>query len=297
MNADEFAGFWAAQGYKVISTRSCHWYNTEPFVFLSVPFHRMVTPDRGEMLRIWLQGRALVARYLSPAEESEANGGLYVCDDRRYDIPLLGPKARNHTRVGLRSCQIEQVEFSDLVKWGYEIDVQTYIRQGRDPGSLSREKWMRYCQAAGRTAGFEAWGAFIDGKPAAYVVCALIEDYYHLLRQSSATEYLRYCPNNALTFTLTQRALARPEVNYASYGLKSVEDTPGLNQYKESMGYTLKPLSDRLVINPVLRLVLNTGGAKAVRRLHERNPADDFWRKAARTVDLVQGSGYAGLGC
>ncbi|MCE5199148.1 MAG: GNAT family N-acetyltransferase [Armatimonadota bacterium] len=287
MDASQFANFWAVQGHRVISTQSCQWYNTEPFVYLSIPFHRMVTPDRVEMARVLGGGPALVMRYACPAEESKCNGGLYVCRDKNYDIPSLNEKARNRTRRALRCCDVERVEFRDLMEWGHEINVQTYIRQNRDPKTLAYEKWARYCEAAADTPGFEAWGAYMDGKPAAYVVCALVEDCYHLLRQSSATDYLSYCPNNALTFAVTQEAIARPEVGYVSTGLKSVEDTYGLNRYKERMGYVLEPFRDQLVVQPFIKLLAGVGGSRAIRSLHQRNPGADFWRKAARVMDLI----------
>lgn len=285
MNAEQFADFWSAQGYKIIRTNSCYWYNTESFVYLSLPFHRIVSPDRKELARIFINGPAVVARYACPGEECECNGGLYVVDDKNYDFPSLKEKARNRTRRALKFCQVERVEFSELAKWGYEIDKETYIRQERDPNTLSQEKWARYCDSASRIEGFEAWGAFVDGTPVAYVVCALIEDYYHILKQSSATDYLSYCPNNALTFTITQQAIAHREVRYVSIGLKSIEDTSGLNRYKEGMGYVLKPFRDRVVINPAVRILFAAGGARLVKKLHERNPGVDFWRKAVRIIE------------
>jgi hypothetical protein len=48
MDAAHFAEFWRIQGHKAIETTSCFWYNPQPLVLLSVPYHRTFTPSRAD---------------------------------------------------------------------------------------------------------------------------------------------------------------------------------------------------------------------------------------------------------
>jgi hypothetical protein len=255
---------------------------------MSIPYHHIIKLSNNEAIRIMLKAHALVLRFPDDSENiDEAKGGLCVCTNKDYDFSSLHVKARNQTRRALEQCKIERIDFSDLATIGHELNVQTFTRQGRAPQSFPIEKWKKYCQVSESNSDFEAWGSFIDGKLAAFCVCALIDDCYNILHQSSATKYLSYYPNNALAFLVTQQAFRRPEVSFVSYGLKSMESTDGLDHFKERMGYHIRPHMDKIIINPLLKLPLILGGAKFISYMHRRNPESDFWRKGKRTLDLL----------
>ena len=288
MNAEQFAQFWEIQGHRVLRTESCWWYNSQPFVFMSIPYHREIEPSSGETLQVMLKARALVLRFPQKMIASKvAVGGLCICSDKHYDFPSLHVKARNQTRRALEQCKIERVAFRDLATIGHELNVQTFSRQGRDPYSFPSERWRSYCEAAEMSPDFEAWGCFVNDSLAAYCVCALVDDYYNILHQASATEHLLHYPNNALAFVVTQQALQRADVAFVSYGLKSIESTSGLDHFKERMGYHVMPRWDRIAINPLLGFAMRCGGDRIVSYLHDSNPGSDFWRKAKRTLDML----------
>jgi len=282
MNASHFAEFWQAQGYRVIETASCFWYNARRFSFMSIPYHREVAPGSSELRRLFFTGPALAARFF-PADDSEADRGLFVCSDRNYSLGSLGKKARNQTRRGLESCSVEQIDFEYLARHGQPINGDTWVRQGRSPKSMGDRQWRAYCAAA-HPPDFEAWGAFAEGELAAFLIAALVEDCLSILHQASATALLAAYPNNALTFTVTERRLACPQVSYISYGLKSLEDTSTLDHFKFQMGYRLKPRGDRVVLHPFLRPLVGLGGKQLVTAMARRWPGSDFWRKAATVL-------------
>lgn len=284
MTAAQFAEFWSAQGHRVLRTASCYWYAAQPFVWLHIPYHRIVQPSRGEEAWLFVKGPAAVVRFLAPGSRGEPSGGLFVCADRNYGFASLEHKARNQTRRGLERCRVERIDFGFLGRAGAELNAQTFVRQGRSQQSMSETRWQRYCEAARQVPGFEAWGAFCDGQLAAFAVAALVEDHYTVLWQSSATRFLSFYPNNALILTITKQALARPDVKCVNYGLKSVDNTPGLDRFKLSMGFTLVPADDRVVLNPLVRVPLRLGGAKLLQWIARRRPESDGWRKAARVL-------------
>lgn len=287
MNAAQFADFWRIQGHKVIETKSCYWYNPQPLFFMSLPYHRLVTPPRRELASVLLRGPSVAIRFPSVLDGTGKEGGLFICSDRNYDLSSLYQKARNQTRRGLENCTVERIDLAYLAEHGHVLNVETFFRQGRDPQTITEQQWRHYCKAASEIPDFEAWGAFVEGHLAAFMVAALVEGWFSILHQSCASKYLRYYPNNALVFNVTKLKLSHPEVAYVSYGLKSLEDTSGLDHFKLRMGFEFKPFKECVVFNPVLRPLLQAGGRKVVEWMAHRNPDSDLWRKAAKALRLA----------
>jgi hypothetical protein len=287
MNVAQFAEFWRIQGYKVIKTKSCYWYNPHPFFFMSLPYHRLVTPLRSELVRVLLGGPAIAVRFPTLPGGTGKEGGLFICSDRNYDLSSLHQKARNQTRRGLEHCVVERIDFAYLAEHGHELNVETFQRQGRDPQTITEQQWRRYCEAASLMPDFEAWGAFVRGNLAAFMVTALVEDCFSILHQSSSPDYLGYYPNNALVFTVTKLKLSCPEVGYVSYGLKSLDDTAGLDHFKLRMGFKLKPFKDCVVFNPALKPFLSLGGYRIIKWIAHQRPESDLWRKAAKVLNNI----------
>jgi hypothetical protein len=291
MTAGEFADFWRVQGYRVIETKSCYWYNPSPLVFVSVPYHRGITPLWGELGHVLLSGPAVAIRF---HDSAEGPGGLFVCSDRNRDLSCLHKKARNQTHRGLENCRIEQLDFAYLAKYGPALNAQTFQRQGRDRQTITSAQWQRYCRAASRIPDFEAWGAFANGHLAAFLVAGLVEDHFSILHQSSSTGDLQYYPNNALTFTVARLKLSCPAVGCVSYGLKSLDDTVGLDQFKLKMGFKLRPLREHVVLNPLLKPFFSFGGRRIVQWMSRKHPETDLWRKAAGVLQQRRGALDAG---
>ena len=289
MDACQFAEFWKQQGYNVIQTKSCHWFNSQPFSFISIPYHRFVTPSRQELARVFLSGPGLAVRFPTEARENGRSGGLFVCSDRVYDLGSLDKKARNQTRRGLERNSVERIEFKDLATYGQSLNAATFVRQKRSRGTISKQAWRQYCEAANQIGDFEAWAAFVQGRLAAFVVTALVEDCFSILHQASATDCLAYYPNNALVFKVTQLKLGLHNVSYVSYGLLGLTDTGTLERFKFGMGFTLKRFRDQIVVNPGFKPLLGVGGGRLVRWMHRKQPDRDLWRKASRAIDLMNG--------
>lgn len=290
MKVSSFAEFWRLQGHQVIETDNCFWYDVQPFFFMSLPYHWTVSPSPVELRQVLLGGPAVALRFPDGArDQEEKDGGIFLCSEEEYDLYTLHKKARNQTRRGLEDCRIEQVEFDYLADNGHDVNVDMFSRQERAPDTITRQEWRRYCDAAGQIPGFEAWAAFVDDRLVALMVTALVEDCLNILHQSSRTEALEYYPNNALIFTVTQRKLSSPEVGVVSYGLKSLEDNPGLMRFKERMGFELKPFHEGIVFNPILRPFLRVGGRQLIDWMARRRPESDLWRKASSTVNLAMG--------
>ena len=248
---------------------------------MSIPYHRIVSPTPWELAQLFLSGPAIMARFPTVVNGTGRESCIFVCTDRNYDFASLHHKARNQTRRGLEDCPVEQVEFRYLAEHGHPLVIDTFLRQGRDRQSMSSQKWRRYCQVANQLSNFEAWIAFANGRPAAFLVAALVEDYYSILYQSSSNDCLTYNPNNALTFTITKLKLSCPEVACVSYGLKSLESTPGLEHFKLRMGYVKRAFKERIVLNPAVAAFSVLGGRRMIDLMSRKRPDIDVLRKAA----------------
>jgi Acetyltransferase (GNAT) domain len=286
MNTAEFAEFWRRQGCRVLQIGGEWWYSPAPLVYMSLPYHRLRLPSRSELSELLLHAPAAAARFQNPLG---ANGGLFICSDRDYSLASLHKKARNQTRRGLESCRIERLDFAELARRGLALHEATLRRQGRRPYHSAADHWRRYCDAAARTSGFESWVAWRHGRLAAFLVGALVEDHFSILHQSSSTDLLAHCPNNALTFSVTRLKLALPEVACVSYGLKSLDDAEGVERFKHRMGFRLRPSGDCVVFNPLLRPLL-TASAHLVHRMARRRAQSDFWRKASAVLARTRAS-------
>src|SRR6266851_999657 len=296
MRPDQLAEFFRQLGDRVIETDSCFWYSPQPFVFKSLSFHKYVTPSRAELLKVLMMGPAVALRYPSAPEEGGPVGAMYVCDDRNYDFASLSQNFRSHTRRGLARCdRVAQIDFDYLARYGHALNEETTMRQMGTLPDTNEEHWHRYCAIAARTPGIEAWGAFVGDKLATFIVGMLIEDCFYIHLQKSASSLLKYYPNNALLFTVVKAKMACPEVRFLSHGVKALVASKGLAHFKEGMGFTLRPYSEQVAFNPLLKPFLMWKGDTVVRRLAQRYPDNQFWLRASRALRLATGDLHSTL--
>ena len=290
MTVEEFAGFWNRQGCRTAKGAGTFWYAVHPLVFLSLPYDQIIEPTRLDLFKFFSRTTALVLRYpaKAPGVDGNGTGGVFVCESKGYDLTALHPKARNQTRKALHECTVQRIEFTTLAEIGHHLNEETWQRQGRGAAGLSRRQWQRYCQAAANAPDMEAWGAFVEGRLAAFVVCALVERCYNILHQSSSRDLLSHNPNNALAFTVTKRALEQARVDLVCYGLKSVENTEGLEHFKLRMGFSIRPFDEKVILHPLLQACLALGGRLGVEWAAARKPDSDFWRKAQAVCRVHQ---------
>ena len=279
MNPEIFAEFLARQGHHIVQTESCYWYNAQPGFYFYFPYHRLIHPSAEELKRILWGERCIGIRFFVPMDGIGKESYSIVCSDKNYDLPSLESKSRNQTRRGLENFEIKQIAIKDLVKLGYALNIDTLTRQGRNPHTWNEHKWKHYCDAMEGLDGFEAWGAFTEGKLASFIMGFQMEDHFTFLHQSSATEYLRLYPNNALAFTVTKDILALPEVNTVSYGPQSLDAPESLDTFKFHLGYQKRPMKQRIVFNPLIQPFVGSAFQKIVQTATKARPQSDTLRK------------------
>jgi hypothetical protein len=280
MTEAQFAEFFLRQGQRVIETKSCFWYSHRPFLYMSLPYYRAVSPSQSELARVLLRGPSAALRFPTDLDKSPKQIGILVCSDRNYDLPSLHKKSRTATRRGLENCKVEQLDFAYLARHGHRLNQETFQRQRRSSESMTEAQWQRFCKAASELPDFEAWGAWVKGHLASFSVLASVEGWVFFQYGSSATEYLPYNPNNALTFVVTKSKLSDPRVVCLCYGAESAL-TVSLDEYKQRMGYQRKVFGDRIVLNPVLQPILSLGGRRIVHWLARKRPKSEMWQRVS----------------
>jgi hypothetical protein len=287
MEAEQFAQFFARQGYRTLKTESSLWYEIHPFCWQSIPYHKVAEPSAAEIRRLFFKHFSLLIRFFSESRHGTLPGHIWVCDCRDYGLASLDTNTRSKVRRGLKRNAVERVDFAFLAQAGWELILDTAGRQARNADFVDQPAWARYCAAAAGIQDFEAWGAFLSGRLVAFLVGAKVDGYCYILHQASRTADLKDYPNNALIYEFTRCKLSDPEVQVVSYGMDSIEDTPGLKNFKEWMGFYRRPLNQKILINPMGKWLKSKVAKTVVMHLLNNYPQNNYLRKTAALLNKI----------
>jgi hypothetical protein len=245
------------QGHQVFRTASSYWYNQGPRVFQAFPYHWLIRPTERELLDLLIQNKAICLRYSTPVHAPLGRLSYHVVYDKRsYELDGLRNVARRAVRKGLRNCSVEPISFKRLADEGWELQLDTWERQQRDP-EFSHNAWRTRCLAAADLPGFEAWGALVEGRLAASLTTFQMEDCCYILSQQSHRDYLRARVNNALSFVVVHTMTNRPSIRSTFYSLHSIDAPMTVDAFKFKMGFAAKPVRQRVVFNPWISPLVN----------------------------------------
>jgi hypothetical protein len=287
MEAEQFAQFFARQGYRTAKTNSSCWYEIHPFCWQSIPYHKVVEPSAAEIRRLFYRDFSVLIRFCSEDRQGTLPAHIWVCDRRDYDFTALETKTRNQVRRGLEKNEIKRLDFAFLAKAGWELIRETAGRQVRQTDFVDQPEWGRYCAAAAGIQDFEAWGVGWQGRLSAFLVGAQVDGYYYILHQASRTADLKNYPNNALIYLVTKLKMGDPEVKVISYGLDSIEDTQGLRNFKQGMGFYRRPLNQKILINPLGQWLKSNMAKTLVNHLVKHYPQNNYLRKLAALLHKI----------
>lgn len=253
MESNIIASFLNKQGKYIFKTKSCWWFNeySQNHILFSFPLHKRVKPDRDELKEIFSKKFFFAIHYLGNSENNGDRSFIWV-RKTPYQIEDLSGNIRSKIRRGLKNCEIKKITFSELCSQAYTAHKKTIERHGEKATSLGISNDLDLCSA------YEAWGAYINNQLIAYLVTVCIDDWGTILVSRSANSYLKYYPNNALIYSITQELLSRSDINIVSYGLNSMlEKHDTLDDFKLSMGFTHEPVVRCITLNPLIKPVFN----------------------------------------
>lgn len=275
MSSEVFAEWLCRLGHRTIKTPSSFWVEISPRIFQAFPYHQVIIPSHDELDLLLTRYSAIGLRYSTPWNAPYGIASYHVTfTQHKFSLTSLHKKARHDVRRGIAAARIEPISFERLGSEGWLLRADTLQRQGRSHAE-TRAEWQKLCQSAQGLQGFEAWAAIVDGRLAASLITFMSEDCCSILYQQSRTEYLPLGINNALTFVFTNEILKHPSQPYIFYGLHSLDAPPSVDQFKFRMGYTARPVKQRVVFHPSLRPLINCATHACLRagmRIQPGNP-------------------------
>lgn len=274
MNADTIAEWMRRQGLRVAQGAGGYWVELAPRVYQAFPFHYVIRPDDDELEDMLRHLRAIGVRYSAPLDSPEGMISYHVVyTGKDYSLEALPAKARYDVRKGLSSFRVEPIALERLATEGWEVRRETLVRQGRTAAE-HQPWWEKLCRSADGLPGAESWGAMDaqSGKLAGSLLAFTCGNCFCILYQQSRTEYLRLGVNNVLSYVATKEALARVGITEVFYGLHSLDAPASVDEYKFRMGFSARPLRQRVVFHPWLSPLFNTTSHRAVQHLHARFP-------------------------
>jgi len=280
MNAEIFAEWLRRQGYQVARTQSTYWVNLGKRVWQAFPYHWLISPEESEINEFLRSQGAIGLRYSTPFQDVNGCPSYHIVYEKPfYHMEDLGKKARYDVRQGMKNSDIKIIPFKQLAESGWQLQVNTFSRQGRKP-PIIESYWRQMCQAAKDLPGFEAWGVLNGVHLAAAALTVHLNDCFYILHQMSHRDFLHLKVNNALAYALSTEALKRTSVKWICYGLHSLDAPPSVDEFKFRMGYIPKPVRQRVVFHPLVEPLVNKASHKLLQRLLRRRPGHPTLSKA-----------------
>jgi hypothetical protein len=277
---EEFSEWLRLQGHAVQRTASSYWVEAGPRIWQAFPYQWVISPSEGELRRFMVEHLAIGLRYSAPIEVPQGAASYHVVlTSSEFPMAALSKKARHDVQRGLKSANIESISFERLAVDGWQLRLDTLQRQGRLKAE-SQAGWQRLCQSAVGLDGFEAWAAVVNGELAAALIAFTCEDCCSILYQQSRTEYLPLGVNNALAFAFTNEVLKRSPRHWIFYGLHSLDASPSVDEFKFRMGYSARPVRQRVVFHPALRPLFNPASHALLAQILHLKPGNPSIAKA-----------------
>jgi hypothetical protein len=283
MDYGQYAKYCRMIGYKVVETPNGVWIGPSHGFINRVPLYETAPPAEKELRNLFRRYPILGAHYaLDSSGRGKASHGYFV-RDRDYDLENLYRKQRTSVCRGLENCQVRQMTFEELHSLGMLLNLDTLARQRRsDPTFTNTDRWAHFCQAGERVDAAKAWGAFINGELAAYVVLFRIASVVSILYQNSRTSLMNLHPNPALIFTVTQTMMRIPDISSVYFGPGWLNTSQGLNAFKRHMGFEEEPVVSVVRLRPAARRILLDWGGR-----HTIN-VFDHWLRTNKLYQQVQ---------
>ncbi|NWJ42563.1 MAG: GNAT family N-acetyltransferase [Geothrix sp.] len=284
MTPDIFAEWLRRQGHRVVRTRSSYWFDSGPRVFQAFPYHWVIRPTEDELRDFFFEENAIGLRYSTDLEADEGACSYHIVFERlAYGIQDVDASIRAKVRRGLEACQVGPIPLERYASEGWPLERDTRSRQQRH-SRHRRPHWDRMVRAAADLDGFEAWGAEVGGRLAASLLFVRIDDCIDMLYQQSLTEFLPQRVNNALLFEVTRALAADAGVRLIHNGLHSLDAPPSVDQFKARLGYSVRPVRQRVVFHPRLAPWVGDGVSRCFGGLAALYPKSDYLQKAEGLV-------------
>jgi hypothetical protein len=285
---NSMAEFFEHLGHKIISSPGGMWYDVQPHVLFSFPYYKLIQPSQEELDSLIRLHKLRAIRYPTALNNFGFLSNIAINTSTDYDLSHQHQKARNQTRRGLGNNKVEQIDFEYLIDHGLPLNKDTATRQGRESQYADPHYWRKYCLSAKATPGVSAWGAFVQGQLAAFLVAIECGDWVEWVVNHSSTDLRDKYSNNALVFCAAQYFFREKKCKGICYGLGSLEQTHDLDHFKLRMGWQLEPIKQRLIFSRNLCYVFSLVNEPCLRVLGRLFPKSYTVRKTSAMIRLYR---------
>jgi hypothetical protein len=240
----------------------------------SIPWHLEISPSEDELRHLLTANRLLAARYSTSLDAPLGALSYHVIfSGSPFDIACVNASTRGPVRKGLRACQVKQISLDRYARESWELQADTMSRQGQH-NRVAEKNWTIACKSAIGLAGFEAWGAEVDGKLGAAMLLCTLGDTAVMIFQQCLRVHLRKRINNALIFEVTKSLASRPGLKMIHYGLHSLDASPDIDRFKFRMGYRPYRVRQRVVLSPLVSPLVGKITHSVLRALNRAMPSN-----------------------
>jgi len=206
---------------------------------LSFP-HITIPINRQKIRQALRSNRGLVARWSDDWDRGESAWWWTCCADKSYDLPNIpSHNSRRNIRKGLRYCQVQKIVEEDrFISESYPIYRRAMISYGISSAKVSSfDNYSLTIRRQGMYKGMERWGAFFEGKLVAFANCITADQAVVIGVSKSDPDYHKYCPNNALYFSLTKHYLSQGHITYVTNGARTLLHDTTINWFLIRLGF------------------------------------------------------------
>ena len=184
---------------------------------------------------------------------------------REFNLARLGTLKRNRVRKGLKQCEVKEVsDLESCLEEAREVCASHSMR-----GAATRhahhvspsffieqaETWRKQMRRDFACRGRSWFGAWREGRLVGYVATLRVEDVLLIEKVKLHTEFLPFCPSDALYFHVLSDAAGDVACRRI---FNSAPQRPGLDRFKELFFFKPTPIP-LYVSNPVFyRLAMRT---------------------------------------
>ena len=274
MNVQQYADY-VAETIPVCWIDGAPWRIDRRILRPLTPPHLIKPVDPRKIRKAMRENGALMASWVDAWDTPECQWWHIGCSDKDYDIDSVPSKSRRKfIRKGMRLCEVRRMPLEEFGEKGHVVHMAAASLYGDAYVPIGLEEFRKGVSIAAKHDAWEVWGAFCEGKLAAYDVCIPVDGA--ILNSSSKSDpALHKCrPNEAMQFEMTRQYM-RQGARYISNGVRVLLHDTHVQEFMLSMGYRRIYCPLRAEISWVLSAALWMGA--------------DRWGKRAGLNRLVPG--------
>jgi hypothetical protein len=153
-----------------------------------------------------------------------------------------------------------------LATEGWNLQQDTLTRQCRE-NCMRQKEWETLCYSAKGIAGFQSYGAFVDGNLAACLLTTIIDNTGYILYSLSDHQYLGLCVNNAIFYSVTNELLKNLPVKKVFLTVQSLDAPASVDTFKFRMGYQPIYVRQRVVFHPLIQPFINRFSHSLIKKI------------------------------